>query len=96
MATPAQELNTALNGTVAERLLSQYGKRAYFPKGIVAQTAEARARAKRFNATAGMASQEGVPLSLPVIKDAVPALSAQELVSYSTSAGDPEIRDLPG
>ena len=70
MATPAQGLNQTLGGTAAERLLSQYGKRAYFPKGIVAQSAEARSRAKRFNATAGMAFQEGVPLSLPVIKDA--------------------------
>jgi aspartate/methionine/tyrosine aminotransferase len=90
----AQELNAVLEGTAASRLLSQYGKRAYFPKGIVAQTGEARRRAHRYNATAGMAFHEGQPLALPSIRDVVPELSPSELVEYSTSAGDPEIREL--
>ena len=51
----AEELNEALAGTAAERLLSDMGKRMYFPKGIVSQSAEADERAHRFNATIGMA-----------------------------------------
>ena len=41
----AEELNEALAGTAAERLLSDMGKRMYFPKGIVSQSAEADERA---------------------------------------------------
>ena len=94
MMTPVQEVNAALEGCVAERLLSGYGKRIFFPKGIVAQTAEANKRAHRYNATAGMAFNEGVPMSLPVIRNAVPELSPKELVAYSTTAGEAELRDL--
>ena len=49
----AEELNEALAGSVASRLLSDLGKRMYFPKGIISQSAEADERAKRFNATQG-------------------------------------------
>lgn len=92
--TPLQEANAALAGTVAERLLSRYGKRAYFPKGIVAQSAEAGRKAKRFNATAGMAFTEGQPIALPSIRSAAPELSSADLVGYSTTAGEPKLREL--
>ncbi len=92
--TPLQEANAALAGTVAERLLSRYGRRAYFPKGIVAQTAEANKKASRFNATAGMAFTEGQPIALPSIRAAVPSLSPSELVGYSTTAGEPRLREI--
>ncbi len=92
--TPLQEANAALAGTVAERLLSRYGKRAYFPKGIIAQSAEAGRKAKRFNATAGMAFAEGQPIALPSIRSAVPELSPSELVGYSTTSGEPKLREL--
>jgi aspartate/methionine/tyrosine aminotransferase len=92
--TPLQESNAALAGTVVERLLSRYGRRAYFPKGIVAQSAEAGKKARRFNATAGMAFTEGHPIVLPSIRSAAPDLSPAELVGYSTTAGEPALREL--
>jgi len=92
--TPLQEANAALAGTVAERLLSRYGRRAYFPKGIVAQSAEANKKASRFNATAGMAFTEGQPIVLPSIRSAAPELSPSELVAYSTTAGEAKLREL--
>jgi aspartate/methionine/tyrosine aminotransferase len=92
--SPLQEANAALAGTVAERLLSRYGKRAYFPKGIVAQSAEAGKKATRFNATAGMAFTEGQPIALPSVRAAVPGLSPSELVAYSTTAGEARLREL--
>ena len=39
----AQELNDALAGTTAGSLLSDMGRRLYFPKGIIAQSGEAKA-----------------------------------------------------
>lgn len=38
----AQELNDALKGTTPGELLSDVGTRLYFPKGIIAQSAEAK------------------------------------------------------
>jgi hypothetical protein len=55
----ATELNKILKGSVVERLLSSYGMRSYFPKGIVAQSQEAAQLATRANATAGVALEGG-------------------------------------
>ncbi|MDR2053162.1 MAG: aminotransferase, partial [Treponema sp.] len=51
----AVELNSILEGTVADRFLSGLGRRIYFPRGIIAQSSEAKTRAFRANATIGMA-----------------------------------------
>ena len=56
----AIELNELLKDTVAHRMLSDFGKRFYFPKGIVSQSGEAKKQAHRFNATVGMAYKQNV------------------------------------
>jgi aspartate/methionine/tyrosine aminotransferase len=89
----AEELNTALSGGVAWRLLSSLGKRMYFPKGIISQSAEADARAHRFNATIGMAFADGEPLMLDPIRAGLPTLSAREAVAYAPTAGTPALRE---
>ncbi len=83
----AEELNKALAGNVAERLLSDMGRRMYFPKGILSQSAEADERAKRFNATIGMAYEAGEPLILDAIRAALPTLSPAEAVAYASTSG---------
>lgn len=83
----AKELNAVLDGTVAERLLSSFGKRMYFPKGIIAQSAEAKKHAHTANATIGMAFANGKPLRLSAVQDAMPAFSPAESVAYSPTAG---------
>ncbi|MDR3303698.1 MAG: aminotransferase class I/II-fold pyridoxal phosphate-dependent enzyme [Treponema sp.] len=83
----ANELNAMLDATVAGRLLSGLGRRLYFPKGIIVQSAEAKKAAYRANATIGMAYDKGVPLILPAIADAIPALSPAEIVGYAPTAG---------
>jgi aspartate/methionine/tyrosine aminotransferase len=90
----ADELNTVLAGTSAGRLLSAVGQRMYFPKGIVSQSAEAGNRAKRYNATVGMAYEKGQPMILPAVKELTPGLSPSESVAYAPAGGDPEIRRL--
>ena len=49
----ANELNTLLEGTIIADMMSDYGRRMYFPKGIISQSAEAKQKAHRYNATIG-------------------------------------------
>ena len=44
----ALELNEKLKGTVVDRLFADFGKRFFFPKGIVSQSAEAKQKAKKY------------------------------------------------
>lgn len=90
----ASELNDQLEGTVVLKLFSDLGRRMYFPKGIVAQAAEANARAHRFNATVGMAYEGGSPMTLPVVRDLTGGLDTAESVAYAPTAGVPALRDL--
>jgi len=94
MNSLAQTLNHDLESTVAFRLLSDLGRRMYFPRGIVAQAAEANAKAHRFNATVGMAYENGIPMGLPIVSSLVPALSTAESVAYSPTSGVPALREL--
>jgi aspartate/methionine/tyrosine aminotransferase len=90
----AEELNAYLEGTTAFKLLSDFGKRFYFPKGIVAQSAEAKQKAHRFNATVGMATIGSVPMYLQGIRDLVPGVSEPEMFPYAPTQGVAELRTL--
>jgi len=57
----AQELNQIIekgNPHVLE-MLSDIGKAIFFPKGILSQSAEAKEKAHRLNATIGIAKEGG-------------------------------------
>ncbi len=88
----AEELNAILAGSAAERLLSDMGKRMYFPKGILSQGAEADQKAKRFNATIGMAYDGGAPMILDAVRAAMPSLSPAEAVAYAPTGGIADLR----
>jgi len=88
----AVELNSLLEGTTAGRLLSSLGRRLFFPKGIIAQAAEARQLAPAKNATIGMAFHKGQPLILSAIKDSMPTLTPKEAVTYAATSGVEEVR----
>jgi aspartate/methionine/tyrosine aminotransferase len=90
----ARQLKRTLQDTVAGRLLSSFGKRFYFPKGIVAQSAEAKKHAHHLNATIGMATEKGKPMCLASIRDLVPGLAPEEIFAYAPTAGSPELREL--
>ena len=60
----AEELNKTLSDSVAYGFLSAVGRRMYFPKGIVAQSDEAKEKAKKYNATVGLATRNGEPFYL--------------------------------
>lgn len=88
----AQELNTALHNTVAGRMLSNLGQRLYFPKGIIAQSAEAKKLGKTANGTIGMAVRNGQPLILSNAQRELPNLTPSQAVAYAPTAGDEELR----
>jgi aspartate/methionine/tyrosine aminotransferase len=83
----AMELNAILLGTTAGRLLADLGTRMYFPKGILTQSAEAGEKAHRFNATIGMAYEDGEPMMLDALREALPSLSPEEAVAYAPTGG---------
>lgn len=90
----ATELNAILAPTIAGRLLSDLGKRLYFPKGIIAQSGEAKKLGKTANGTIGMAMKDGKPVILSPLKDHFPTLSPAEAVAYAPTAGNDDLRAL--
>ncbi|KWX77554.1 hypothetical protein AMQ84_12050 [Paenibacillus riograndensis] len=76
-------------------MLSNLGKALYYPKeGILSQSAEAAAHAKKYNATIGIATEHGVPMHLGVIQEKLSAYSPKDLYGYAPPAGKPELRTL--
>ena len=56
----AQELNQTIEqkSPQVHGMLSDLGKNMFFPKGILSQSAEAKEKANRFNATIGIATED--------------------------------------
>ena len=90
----AQELNERLEDSVAGALLSEEGLRMYFPKGIIAQSEEAKKGASKANGTIGMTIIDGKPAILPSVQKSVPSLDARSLVAYAPTAGQKEFRTI--
>ena len=90
----AVELNNRISGSTAWELLSDYGRRLYFPKGIASQSAEAKQKATSYNATIGMALSGGQAVELPSLKKMLPDLSPAEAVTYAPTGGDPQLIGL--
>ncbi len=76
-------------------MLSTLGKELYFPKeGILSQSAEASGQAKKYNATIGIATENGKPMHLKVIQDSLSAFQPKDLYPYAPPAGKPELRKV--
>jgi aspartate/methionine/tyrosine aminotransferase len=91
----ARELNERLAAAAPEvlEMLSALGRRLYFPKGILSQSAEAKARAHRFNATIGIATEAGGPMALPSITEHLAGIDARDAVTYAPPGGQPGLRE---
>ncbi len=92
----AEELNAAIgagNPYVLE-MLSARGRRLYFPKGILAQGAEAKEKAYEANATVGIATEQGEPMHLACMDAHLAGLSPADAYGYSPPGGQPELRTL--
>ena len=90
----AKELNDQLtkeNSFVYE-MLSKRGKELFFPKGILSQSAEAKTKAKKFNATIGIAIEDGVAMHLPCIKKHLETIKPNDAFPYAPASGKAELR----
>jgi len=90
----AQELNESIkkaNPHIYD-MLSTKGKNLYFPKGILSQGAEAKEKAFKYNATVGIATENGVPMHLPSIMSYI-NLPPQQSLNYAPSFGIPKLRE---
>ncbi|KIV56835.1 hypothetical protein AM501_09185 [Aneurinibacillus migulanus] len=76
-------------------MLSSLGKAIYFPKeGLLSQSAEAKTKAKKFNATIGIATENGQPMHLQLIQETLSAYDPKDLYEYAPPAGKPELRSV--
>ena len=89
----AQELNDTLASTLAGDLISDLGKRIFFPRGIIAQGGEAKKLGHVANATIGMTVVNGTPAILESVHKNAPDLKSGELVAYAPTAGNPDLRE---
>jgi len=92
----AKELNEAIaadNPAVLE-MLSSLGKELFMPKGILTQSAEAKEKAHKFNATIGIATEGSGPMYLPAIHAKLSAFAPKDLFPYAPNTGKPELRKL--
>ncbi|TJY39753.1 aminotransferase class I/II-fold pyridoxal phosphate-dependent enzyme [Cohnella pontilimi] len=90
-----------LNDTIAKEqprvyeMLSELGKAIYMPKvGILSQSAEAKQKANLYNATIGIATENGKPMHLGVIQETLSAYDPKDLYEYAPPAGKPELRTV--
>jgi aspartate/methionine/tyrosine aminotransferase len=85
----AQELNDILQKTNVHiyEMLSNVGKELFFPKGILTQSAEAKEKAHRFNATVGMATEKGRTMHLSSVMAMIDGLEPEESITYAPSFG---------
>lgn len=90
----AVELNEmiAKDNKVVLEMLSSLGKNLFMPKGILTQSAEAKEKAYKFNATIGTATEKGKPMYLDCIYENLSAFDPKDLFPYAPATGKPELR----
>ena len=91
----AQELNKIINGSNPHifEMLSDMGKALFFPKGILSQSAEAKQKADKINATIGIAKEGGRVLSLSSITKYIKDIEPDNYLPYAPSFGIPALRN---
>ena len=91
----AVKLNETLKGTCAYNLLSDYGLRMYVPKGIIVQSAEAKQKASKYNATIGVALENGTAMYIPAMKaQFADTMKVGEIFPYAPMGGVPALRKI--
>ena len=90
----AQELNSIIEQGAPHvyEMLSDMGKKLFFPKGILTQSAEAQTKADKVNATIGIAKQGSCVLSLSSVTKYITEIEPNDYLPYAPSFGLPELR----
>ena len=92
----AEELNETIRAASPATYdsLSQIGKKAFFPKGIISQSAEAKQKATLYDATLGIAWEHGEPITLRNSEKFFPSLFKKEVYPYAPTEGKADLRKL--
>ncbi len=92
----AAELNELLLRTSKETcdMLSEFGKNLFFPRGILAQSQEAKEKATKYNATIGIAVNHGEPFYLNSIHKSLVNIDPKMIYPYAPASGVLELRKL--
>ena len=90
----AQELNHIIQAGNPHvfGMLSTIGKNLFFPKGILSQSAEAKEKAHRINATIGIATEKGRTMHFPSVMACVQGIEPEASLTYAPSFGLPALR----
>ncbi len=90
----AIELNESIkkNNEYLYNMFSDFGLRIYFPKGILSQGAEAKAKANKTNATIGIATEHNEPMYLQSIQKYLGNIKPKDSYDYAPASGKPELR----
>ncbi|MBU1711738.1 MAG: aminotransferase class I/II-fold pyridoxal phosphate-dependent enzyme [Proteobacteria bacterium] len=90
----AEQLNKAIKieNPNLINMLSAIGKNLFFPKGILSQSAEAKEKAHKLNATIGIAKENGKTMHFSSVMSMLDGLQAEEALTYAPSFGIPELR----
>lgn len=73
-------------------MLSEIGKNVFFPKGILSQSAEAKQKATKINATIGIAKEEKEIMQISSVSSSINDIPATSSLTYAPSFGIPELR----
>ncbi len=73
-------------------MLSDMGKNLFFPKGILSQSAEAKEKAYKLNATIGIATEKGGTMHFPSVMDSIYSIQPKASITYAPSFGIPALR----
>ncbi len=90
----AEELNQAItrrNPHIFD-MLSSIGRNLFFPKGILSQSAEAREKAHKLNATIGIATEKGGTMHFDSVMDPISGIAPEKSLTYAPSFGLPALR----
>lgn len=93
IATSVKELTKLENDPIYD-MLSSFGKELYYaPNDILSQSAEAKGKAKQFNATIGIATEENEPMHFDHIQQHFTGYDPADIYPYAPVAGKQELRN---
>jgi aspartate/methionine/tyrosine aminotransferase len=90
----AEQLNQTIKSAAPHvyDMLSDVGKKLFFPKGILSQSAEAREKAHAINATIGIAKEGGRTMRFDSVMASINNIRPSQSLTYAPSFGIPDLR----
>ena len=91
----AEQLNQTIKSVAPQiyGMLSDVGKKLFFPKGILSQSAEAKEKAHAINVTIGIAKEAGHTMYFESVMASINNIRPSQALTYAPSFGLPLLRD---